>query len=76
MQNYKLIHLSSDYAYAVRALNDLVASMEAMEAMGNAYAGQRAEAFRTALRVIEPMGAHLEDVPTWQDINDSLRAGA
>lgn len=77
MANYKLIHLSTEYADLVRTLTAQSTALRALEAGGNVYAGVHAGALEAVVKQLEPMGKLLEDVPTWSDIAlTRLREGA
>ena len=74
MQNHTLINVATHYDATLRELRAQAVALRALT--DNAYAQAQADTLEDVIRHLSLLGKALEGVPTWQDINDSLRAGA
>lgn len=74
MQNHTLINVATHYDATLRELRAQAVALRALT--GNAYAQAQADALDGVILHLALLGKALDGVPTWSDINDSLRAGA
>lgn len=72
--NHQLINVATHYDATLRELRAQAVALRALD--HNAYAQAQADALDGVIRHLDLLGKALDGVPTWQDINDSLRAGA
>lgn len=74
MQNHTLINVATHYDATLRELRAQAVALRALT--DNAYAQAQADAIYGVICQLGLVSRALEGVPTWSDINDSLRAGA
>jgi hypothetical protein len=72
--SYQLVSIASHYHSTVAEMRAQITALRALP--DNAYAQAQADALDGVIRHLSLLGKAIEGVPTWQDINDSLRAGA
>ncbi len=74
MQNHTLINVATHYHSTVAEMRAQITALRALP--DNAHAQASADTLEGVIRHLSLIGKALEGVPTWLDINDSLRAGA
>lgn len=76
MQNYnhQLVNVATYYEATIREMRAQIIALRALP--DNAHAQASADTLERVIRHLSLIGKALDGVPTWQDINDSLRAGA
>lgn len=72
--SHQLITVATHYEATIREMRAQIIALRALT--DNAYAQAQADTLEGVIRHLALLGKALDGVPTWQDINDSLRAGA
>lgn len=72
--SHQLITVATHYEATIREMRAQIIALRALT--DNAHAQASADTLEGVIRHLALVGKALDGVPTWQDINDSLRAGA